>query len=224
VAVEVAGTPVRERAPLQELALLVSLAFLAVGIAGFIPGITTHYDDLKFAGHDSGAELFGVFQVSILHNLVHVLYGVAGIFLSRTNSTARAFLVGGGLVYLLLALYGAVISGGSGWNFVPVDHSDNLLHLGLGLGMFGLGVLPERMPGRPGDTLAGFLSAAAIFAAAIGLAYRPLRLVPVALLLALLATAIGGRHARLATLAVCFGAACFVLGLAFAVITSHPLW
>jgi uncharacterized protein DUF4383 len=224
VAVEVAREPVRERAPLQELALLVSLAFLAVGLAGFIPGITTHYGDLRFAGHDSGAQLFGVFQVSILHNLVHLLYGVAGLFLSRTSPTARAFLVVGGLVYLALALYGWVISGGSGWNFVPVDHSDNLLHLALGLGMFGLGILPERTPGRPGESLAGYLAAAAIFAAAIGVAYRPLRLVPAALLLALLATAIGGRHARLAMLAVYFGAACFVLGLAFAVVTSHPLW
>ena len=219
-----AGEPVRERAPLRELTFLVSLAFLAVGIAGFVPGITTHYGDLHFAGHDSGAQLLGVFQVSILHNVVHLLYGVAGLVLSRTTPGARGFLVVGGLVYLALALYGALVSGDSRWNFVPVDYSDNLLHLGLGLGMFGLGVLPERAAGWPGETLAGFLAATAIFVSAIGLAFRPLRLVPAALLLALLATAIGGRHARLAMLAVYFGGACFVLGLAFAVVTSHPLW
>jgi hypothetical protein len=224
VAVHVAREPVRERAPLSELALLVSLGFLAVGLAGFIPGITTHYGDLEFAGHESGAKLLGVFQVSVLHNLVHLAYGVAGIVLSRSRAGARAFLVFGGLVYLALTLWGFVVSKGSGWNFVPVNRDDDYLHLGLGLGMFGLGILPERGEGRPTETLAGFLAATSIFASAVGVAYRPLRLVPLAILLALLATAIGGRSARLAFIAVYAGAVCFVLGMAFAVVTSNPLW
>jgi hypothetical protein len=224
VAVHVAREPIRERSALSELALLISLGFLAVGIAGFIPGITTHYGDLEFAGHDSGAKLLGVFQVSILHNLVHLAYGTAGLALWRTRAGARAFLVVGGLVYLLLALYGALVPEHSGWNWIPVDRDDDLLHLGLGLGMFGLGVLPERGPGRPVETLGGFLASAAIFVGALGVAYRPLRLVPLAILLALLAAAIGGRHARLAVIAVYTCAVCFVLGLAFAVITSNPLW
>lgn len=222
--VDVAREPVRERAPVRELGVLISLAFVAVGIAGFIPGITTHYGDLSFAGDDSGAKLLGVFQVSVLHNLLHLLYGVVGLVLTRTAAGARAFLVVGGLVYLLLALYGVLIPHDSGWNFVPVDGDDNLLHLGLGLGMFGLGILPERGRGQPTEALAGFLAATAIFVSAVGLAYRPLRLVPLAILLALLAAAIGGRHTRLAMFASYVAAVCFALGLAFAVITSHPLW
>ena len=224
MAVDVAREPIRERAPLRDVTLLISIGFLVVGIAGFLPGITRNYDDLSFAGHDSGAELLDVFQVSVLHNLVHLAFGVAGLIFARTTAGARTFLVGGGLVYLVLTLYGALISQDSGWNFVPIDHQDNLLHLGLGLGMFLLGILPERVPGRATETLGGFLAAASIFVAAIGVAYRPLRLVPLAILLALLAAAIGGRHSRLAMLAAAMGAACFVLGLAFAVATSHPLW
>jgi Domain of unknown function (DUF4383) len=224
VAVDVAREPVREHAPLRDLAFLISLAFLAVGIGGFIPGITTHYGDLGFAGDDSRAQFLGVFQVSILHNVVHLLYGAAGLALARTRAGARAFLVGGGLVYLVLALYGVLTPQESGWNFVPLDRDDDLLHLSLGVGMFGFGVLPERGAGRPGESLAGFLASAALFVSAVGLAYRPLRLVPFAILLALVAAAIGGRHAGLATFAAYVGAACFVLGFAFAVITSHPLW
>jgi hypothetical protein len=74
------------------------------------------------------------------------------------------------------------------------------------------------------ETLAGLLAAVAIFASAIGLAYRPLRLIPLAILLSLIAVAIGGRNVRLATAATFIGATCFVLGLMFAVVTSHPLW
>jgi hypothetical protein len=74
------------------------------------------------------------------------------------------------------------------------------------------------------QTVAGLISAVSISVSLIGVAYRPLRLIPFAIVLALLATGIGGRHVRLATLAVAVGAVCFVLGLATAVITSNPLW
>jgi hypothetical protein len=131
VEADVRSDAVRYRTPVQEISLLVGLGFLAAGIAGFIPGLTTHYSDLSFAGHGSGAKLFGVFQVSVLHNLVHLLFGVAGVVLSRTRDTARAFLVGGGLVYLVLFLYGLLISQHSGANFVPVNDADNVLHAAL---------------------------------------------------------------------------------------------
>jgi hypothetical protein len=77
---------------------------------------------------------------------------------------------------------------------------------------------------RPAETVAGFLAAAAIFVSLVGIAYRPLRLIPFAILLSLIAVGIGGRSERLATYAVAIGAACFAIGLAVAVITSHPLW
>jgi Domain of unknown function (DUF4383) len=224
VEVDVRQEAVRNRTPVQELALLVGLAFLAVGIAGFIPGITTHYSDLSFAGHGSGAKLFGVFQVSILHDLVHVLFGVAGIVLSRTRETARAFLVAGGAIYVVLFFYGLATPQDSAANFVPLDTADDYLHLALGLGMLGLGVIPDTVRGGSNETLAGFLAAAAIFVSLTGLAYRPLRLVPFAILLALIAVAIGGRSIRLATAATIVGALCFVVGMALAVVTSHPLW
>jgi hypothetical protein len=77
---------------------------------------------------------------------------------------------------------------------------------------------------RPADTVAGLLAALSIFASAMGIAWRPLRLIPLAILLALIALTIGGRHERLAAWAIYIGAAAFVLGMAAAVITSHPLW
>ena len=77
---------------------------------------------------------------------------------------------------------------------------------------------------RPAETVAGFLAAASIFVSAIGIAYRPLRLIPIAIVLGLIATGIGGRALRLATWSVGIGAVAFAVGMAVAVITSHPLW
>jgi hypothetical protein len=126
---------------LRKAARLVGIVFLLVGILGFVPGITQNYEDLKFAGHSSDAELLGIFQVSILHNIVHLLFGVAGIVMSKTRDGARTFLVGGGVVYLVLFVYGLVTSQRSGANFVPVNKEDDVLHLLLGLGMLGLGLV-----------------------------------------------------------------------------------
>ncbi len=124
----------------QGAAILVAAAFLIVGVLGFIPGVTTHYDQLQWLGHHSDARLFGVFQVSGLHNLVHMAFGVAGLAMARTYAMARAYFLLGGLAYLGLWFYGLSIDHGSPANFVPVNNADNWLHFGLALGMVLLGL------------------------------------------------------------------------------------
>ena len=127
--------------PAQTAARAVGVAFLVVALAGFVPGLTTNlYDGLEFAGDDGSAELLGIFAVSVLHNLVHGLFGIAGLALAGSASGARTYLLGGGAVYLALWLFGAV--GGGEW--IPVNRADNLLHLGLGLGLTALGVVTAR--------------------------------------------------------------------------------
>ena len=128
----------------QTLAMLAGLVFLVVGILGFIPGITTNYDEMEFAGKDSGAELLGLFQVSILHNLVHILFGIAGLALARSWDGARTYLIGGGVIYLVLWLYGLFVSAGDDANFIPANTADDWLHFALGVGLVTLGFLTTR--------------------------------------------------------------------------------
>ena len=129
-----------ERSAVQSLTLIFGIVFLAVGIVGFIPGLTTHYGDMSFAGDDSASELLGVFQVSILHNIVHLLFGVAGLSLAKTWEGSRNFLIGGGVIYLLLWLLG--LANGADW--IPANNADDFLHLALGVTMIGGGVLTTR--------------------------------------------------------------------------------
>jgi len=132
------------------LAGAVGLVFLLVGILGFIPGVTTNYNDLEFADRNSTAELLGVFGVSVLHNLVHLVlhnlvhlaFGLAGLALMARADTARWYLTGGGVIYLILWTYGLVIDPDTSANFIPLNDADNWLHLGLGAAMVILGLLP----------------------------------------------------------------------------------
>jgi hypothetical protein len=141
------STPTARR-PVQLAATVVAAVFLLVGILGFIPGLTTNYDQLGAAGHQSMAMLLGVFQVSVLHNIVHLLFGVVGLAMARTAASARNFLIFGGVVYALLWIYGLLIDFDSPANFVPLNTADNWLHLLLAVGMIALGVLLGREGAR----------------------------------------------------------------------------
>ncbi len=120
--------------------MVVGAGLVTIGVLGFVPGATTHYGQLAFAGHGSGARLLGVFQVSILQNLLYVVAGVAGLALGRTERGALRFLTGGGVAFLLLWLAGVVKGGG----WIPTNQPDNWLRLGIGVCLLGLGRIAAR--------------------------------------------------------------------------------
>ncbi len=98
-----------------------------------------------------------------------------------------------------------------------------------------IGAVPDRQRDRV-ETLAGLMAATAIFVAVLGATnlelsiagthfeMRPIRIGVAAVILALVAAGIGGRHSRLAAAAVTIAGACWVLGMAIAVITQRPLF
>ncbi len=136
--------------------IFVSAALLLVGVLGFVPGITTQLDSLQLAGPHSSAMLFGVFEVSVLHNLIHVALGVVGLMLARTYAKARAYLLGGGLLFVGLWIWGLLLGPGSAANVLPVNNADNWLHLGIGVTMIvlALTLAGTRVPtGARGEVL-----------------------------------------------------------------------
>jgi hypothetical protein len=130
---------VRHRPSIQLLATLAAVALVLLGLLGLVPGITTHYDRLGFAGHSTHAELFGRFRTGVLHDLVHVALGLAGLALARTVAGARAYLRGAGVALLGLWLLG--VAGWAAW--LPVNAADNWLHFVLGAVLLAAGVAAE---------------------------------------------------------------------------------
>lgn len=129
----------QERTMAQKASMVFGAIFLFAGIAGFIPGITTAFDRIDVYD-EPGAKLLGIFAVNWLHNIVHLLSGVAGLAMARTHDQARSYLIGGGVIYLVLWIYGMAIDQTSPANFVALNTAANWLHLGLGLGLLGSGI------------------------------------------------------------------------------------
>lgn len=131
----VRDVPAERGRPVQWAALIVTILFLAAGVLGFIPGATSNYISMRFAGHHSTALLLGLFQVSILHNIVHLLFGIVGALVRRSPAGCFHYLLWVGIVYAALWLYGLFINAESGANFVPLNTPDNWLHFGLAVVM-----------------------------------------------------------------------------------------
>jgi hypothetical protein len=77
---------------------------------------------------------------------------------------------------------------------------------------------------RPSEAIAGLLAACALFLGALELLYRPFRLAPAALILALIATVMSKDQQRLIALAIAVIGVCFVVGASIQVLTHHPLY
>lgn len=118
-------------------AMGMGVVFLLMGVLGLIPGITTQYGSMAFAS-GSEALLFGAFQVSMLLNLVYLAMGAIGVWMSRSLLSARNFLMGSGVVLLVMWLYGIIV-GDSAANILSTNASTNWLNLILGIIAVGLG-------------------------------------------------------------------------------------
>jgi hypothetical protein len=132
------------RADVQNAGMGVGIVLMLVGILGFIPGVTTQYSELMFLGPASHAMFLGLFQVSMLLNIVQLAIGATGWAMSRTEHGARNFLLGAGALYIVLAVYGLVVPMDSAANFLSLNMMDNWTHLALGAVMIIAGWLFSR--------------------------------------------------------------------------------
>lgn len=133
----------------QSMAGIAGLTFVALGVCGFVPGTVQHYGDLHWWKNRSGAELFDVFQTSILFNLAHLGFGTAGLLAARAEAAARAYLGGGGIACFALGIYGLLIDRLGDANVFAIDRAGIWLHVGLGVAMVYAGLAAALFRLRP---------------------------------------------------------------------------
>lgn len=128
----------------QPVALIIGIVFIGVGLLGFFAsGMSMEADPML------APQLFGLFPVNVLHNIVHLLFGVWGVVASRTWSSAKSYCTIAGIIYLALTLLGFIIP--STFGLMPIGGNDILLHALLGIVLTGVGVTakPTAAVGTP---------------------------------------------------------------------------
>ncbi len=83
----------------------------------------------------------GLFQVSMLLNIVQLAIGATGWAMSRTEHGARNYLMGAGALYIILSIFGLSVGVDSAANFLSLNMTDNWTHLVLGVLMIAAGWL-----------------------------------------------------------------------------------
>ncbi|MBD1543212.1 DUF4383 domain-containing protein [Arthrobacter sp. IA7] len=132
------------RTDVQNAGMGVGIVLMVVGVLGFIPGITARYGELMFLGPDSHAMFLGLFQVSMLLNIVQLVIGATGWAMSRSEMGARRFLMGAGALYIVLSIYGLSVGVDSAANFLSLNMPDNWTHMVLGVLMIACGWMFSR--------------------------------------------------------------------------------
>jgi hypothetical protein len=124
---------------LQKLAGVFGVIFILIAVLGFIsPG------GLVMAVDPTTGMLLGVFPVNLLHNIVHLLFGIWGLVASRTWSGSKNFFVAGGIIYVVLTCVGFLSP--MGFGLVPLGGADIWLHAVLAIAMLGIGLTAKAAP------------------------------------------------------------------------------
>jgi hypothetical protein len=127
-------------------ALVLGIAFLLVGVMAFIPGLVTENGhDLHVKGPGTGY-LLGLFHVNILHNAIHLLFGVWGIVAWRSFDASRMYARVVAIAYGVFAVLGILPAPmNTVFGLVPIHGHDVWLHavIAIAAAYFGWATVPQ---------------------------------------------------------------------------------
>jgi hypothetical protein len=124
---------------LQKIAGVFGIIFILVAVLGFIsPG------GLVMAMDPTTGMVLGVFPVNLLHNIVHLLFGIWGLIASRTWAGSRQFFTVGGIIYAVITVVGFLSP--TGFGIIPLGGADIGLHAVLAIAMLGIGYTAKAAP------------------------------------------------------------------------------
>ncbi len=108
------------RSTVQMVALLFGAIYLVAGVLGFLPFLGGSYTMTNHA-------LLGLFNINLLHNLVHIVIGIAGLAAAASVANSRMFCQVVGVVLLLLGVLGVFVANPLG--LLYIGGLDIALHL-----------------------------------------------------------------------------------------------
>lgn len=118
---------------IKRIAMLFGVVFLLVGILGLIAE-----GGMSMAADPAPGMLLGMFPVNLLHNIVHLAFGVWGLLAARSFAGAKMYATAGGAIYLVLAGLGFIAP--TTFGLIPIGGNDIWLHAVLGVALLAAGL------------------------------------------------------------------------------------
>ena len=128
------------RTLVQRVALIFGAVFIVVALLGFVQS-----GGSMDASMDHATKELGLFPVNVLHNVVHLLFGIWGVLASRSWAGAKTYCQVGGVIYIVLAILGFIAP--TTFGLIPIGGNDIWLHAVLGIVLAGVG-FTAREPAR----------------------------------------------------------------------------
>lgn len=124
---------------IKKFTLFAGIAFLAIGILGFVPAFVTYSPSPTSNVFMAHGLLFGIFPINGLHNLVHLGFGLWAVSVWKNAAHSRIFCRSNAIIYGLLAVAGFVPGLNTLWGLLPMHGHDIWLHavIALATGYFG---------------------------------------------------------------------------------------
>ncbi len=117
----------------KTLGMLFGIVFLAVGILGFVPGVTNN------------EMLLGIFMVNTAHSVVHIVSGAIFLIASMSGAgAARIWFQIFGVIYAVVAILGFMNPSGPLLGMISNNPNDTYLHVVLAVLMLAIGFLSPK--------------------------------------------------------------------------------
>lgn len=115
----------------RTFALVWGILFLVIAASGLIPGLLQppNASDPDLAVDAMHGRALGLFPVNILHDLVHVIFGLWGLAASRSLDGAKTYVRVTAVVYALFVVMGLLPALNTTFGLVPLHGNDVWLHL-----------------------------------------------------------------------------------------------
>jgi hypothetical protein len=118
----------------RTFALVFGIVFLAVGALGFVPSMVHSPMGGHTVSMNQGyGDLLGLFPVNMLHNIVHILFGLWGVLAYKSLAGSKNYARGVAIIYALLTVMGLVPALDTTFGFIPIYGNDVWLHAVLAL-------------------------------------------------------------------------------------------
>jgi hypothetical protein len=112
----------------RTFATLFGVVFLLAGVSGFVPGLSPEHMHPGLHVTEGSRLALGLFPVNILHNLIHLAFGIWGLVAARAASSALVYAKGVAILYAALTVLGLIPMTNTTFGLVPIYGNDVWLH------------------------------------------------------------------------------------------------